>query len=129
VQAYLELLRERLDRPMRLALSVPAQWMDIAILPGALLCLAENAVKHALPEDGAELVLQIGAVHENNLLRISVQDNGAGLQGRAPAQSTGTGLRNLRERLRLSYGDDAALHLQDNGCGCTASLELPWETQ
>jgi Histidine kinase len=128
VQAYLELLRERLGRPMRLVLNVPPDWHAVPLLPGALLCLAENAVKHGLPDDGAELVLHIDALHVGQALRLTLRDNGPGLaEPRGAADSTGTGLRNLRERLRLIYGDAATLQLRDHGHGCEAVLDLPWQ--
>jgi len=132
VQAYLELLRERMDRPVRLALRVPPPWQALPLLPGALLCLTENALKHGLPEDGAELLLEISATREGDLLKLSLRDNGPGLLASTggkstDADSTGTGLRNLRERLRLSYGARARVHLRDDGHGCEATLELPWE--
>ncbi len=129
VQAYLELLRERLGRPIRLALGVPVALQAVPVLPGALLCLAENAVKHGLPDDAGELVLHIVATREGSMLRLSVRDNGPGLRATRTTDSTGTGLRNLHERLRLSYGEQASLRLQDNGAGCEATLELPWENQ
>lgn len=126
-QAYLDLLRERLGHPIRLVLGVPPELQAVSILPGALLCLTENAVKHGLPDDaGGELVLHIAAMRDGAVLRLSVRDNGPGLRAANTSDSTGTGLRNLRERLRLSYGELARLHLQDNGAGCEATLELPW---
>ena len=127
VEAYLELLRERLGRPIHLSLQVQPALQTVAILPGALLCLAENAVKHGLPEDGDALTLHIAATQAGNSFQLSVQDNGPGLRAKSQADSTGTGLRNLRERLRLRYGEHASLRLQDNGNGCKATLELPWE--
>jgi Histidine kinase len=126
VEAYLELLRERLGRPMRLLLNVPPDWRAVPLLPGALLCLTENAVKHGLPDDGAELVLQIDAQRVGETLRLTLRDNGPGLADAQPADSTGTGLRNLRERLRLIHGEAARLQLRDHGHGCEAVLELPW---
>jgi hypothetical protein len=129
VEAYLELLRERLGRPIRLTLHVQAELQTVFILPGALLCLAENAVKHGLPEDGEALTLHIAATRAGDSFQLSVQDNGPGLRAKSNADSTGTGLRNLRERLRLRYGEHASLRLQDNGNGCKATLELPWEQQ
>jgi Histidine kinase len=127
VQAYLDLLRERLDRAVRLHVHVRPQWLALPLLPGALLCLVENAVKHGLPEDSAELMLHIDAERVGDLLRLTVRDNGPGLLAPTGAESTGTGLRNLRERLRLSYGERAQVRLQDHGHGCEATLELPWE--
>lgn len=128
VQAYLDLLRERMDRTMRLHVDVPSPWHTAPVLPGALLCLVENAVKHGVPDGDQDLRLHIAAARNGDLLQLSVQDNGPGLGNRTAAESTGTGLRNLRERLRLSYGEHTNLRLQDIGSGCKATLELPWET-
>lgn len=127
-QAYLDLLRERMDRPMQLHLDVPGHSRTAQVLPGALLCLVENAVKHGWPEGEQDLQLRIAAVRTGDQLQLSVQDNGPGPDQTTSAESTGTGLRNLRERLRLRYGDHASLRLQNTGSGCKATLELPWET-
>ena len=126
VQAYLDLLRERMGRPMLLELDVPEAIAMQPLLPGALLCLAENAVKHGLPEDGVPLRLQIAARRVDATLLMTVRDNGPGLRA-ASAPSGGTGLANLRERLRLLYGGAAELQLRDAGPGCEALLGVPWE--
>lgn len=125
VQAYLDLLRERMARPMRLQIDVPAAISGLSLLPGALLCLAENAVKHGLPEDGGELVLLVSARLEGPWVRLSVRDNGPGLVDRPGARRAGTGLANLRERLRLLHGDRASLQLYNAHPGCEAVLLLP----
>ena len=57
-------------------------------------------------------------------------DNGAGLSnphGAGAGRSDGTGLANLRERLRLLYGDGASVEVRDTSLGCEAMLTLPWE--
>ncbi len=128
IQAYLDLLHERLDRPVRLSIDVPPEWLDRPLLPGALLCLAENAIKHGLPEDGGELLLHICATQTNAAMLITLRDNGPGLLAKTASDSTGTGLHNLRERLRLCHGPRARLQLYDSGHGCEALLELPWRT-
>lgn len=126
-QAYVELLRERVAQPIRLTLNVPARLHAVPVLPGALLCLAENALKHGLPETGGELLLQITATREGQVLTLRVSDNGPGPSAPSTTESTGTGLRNLRERLRLTYAGHASVRLQDHSPGCEAILELPWE--
>ncbi|WP_140629549.1 sensor histidine kinase [Methylibium rhizosphaerae] len=130
VQAYLDLLRERMDRPMHLVADVPEPLAGFALPPGALLCLAENAVKHGLPEDGEALSLHIAARLVGEHLLVTVRDNGGGLAavppGAARASGSGTGLANLRERLRLLHGDAASLQLHNARPGCEAVLTLPW---
>ena len=61
-------------------------------------------------------------------MRLSLRDNGPGLATHPtdPARA-GTGLANLRERLRLLHGDRASLHLHHAHPGCEAVLLLPWE--
>lgn len=128
VRAYLELLRERMDRPMHLSTDVPETLATHALPTGALLCLAENAVKHGLPEEGG-LLLRVTARRVGGCLVLTVLDNGAGLPSGAPGTALdgqGTGLANLRERLRLLYGDAAGVALHNAHPGCEAVLTLPW---
>jgi phage gp46-like protein len=125
VQAYMDLLRERMGREMQLQIDVPDALSGISLLPGALLCLAENAIKHGLPEDGSALLLQISARQAGGTLILAVRDNGAGPS--ATPRPGGTGLGNLRERLRLLYGTRASLALYPARPGCEAMLTLPWE--
>ncbi|NRF70029.1 histidine kinase [Aquincola sp. S2] len=126
VEAYLDLLRERMGRAMTLQVDLPEAFAGLSLLPGALLCLTENAVKHGLPEDDSPLRLQIGVRRIGATLLLTVRDNGGGLSAGAPAPA-GTGLANLRERLRLLYGAGAELQLHNAHPGCEAVLVLPWE--
>jgi LytS/YehU family sensor histidine kinase len=66
---------------------------------------------------------------EETGLRISVSDNGAGIQPDAPSCGSGLGLANVRERLRTRYGPDARLELGEvQPHGFCATLHLPLET-
>lgn len=127
VQAYLDLLSERMGRPMQLHIDVPEDCAGASLLPGALLCLAENAVKHGLPEDDIALDLHVTARRSGPDLRVSVRDNGAGVSAREPGAGSGTGLANLAERLRLLHGASAGVRLHDARPGCEAVITLPWE--
>lgn len=50
-----------MGRTIKLRTEVPAPVADAMLQPRALLCLAENAVKHGLPEGNATLQLRISA--------------------------------------------------------------------
>ncbi|MFO1264626.1 MAG: histidine kinase [Rhodoferax sp.] len=127
VRAYVELFRERMQPAPELTLSVPSDVRDQAVLPGSVLCLVENAMKHGRPINGIALQLQVSALHVGDRLQIEVRDNGPGLGTRSDTESTGTGLRNLQDRLRLSYDTLANLALRQDDLGCIATLDLPWE--
>lgn len=60
-------------------------------------------------------MMEICAQREGDLLRLTVRDNGPGLAGRRHTDSSGIGLNNLRERLRLAYGAEASIDLVDHG--------------
>jgi sensor histidine kinase YesM len=89
--------------------------------------LVENAIKHGLepkPEGGA---LTVGAEVVHGKLAVTVADTGVGF-GRAATAGTGTGLANIRERLKLLYGDAAELRLSGNSpAGTRASIVVPYK--
>jgi LytS/YehU family sensor histidine kinase len=83
----------------------------------------ENAIKHGLsdlPEGGK---LSIRAWIERNQLMVRVEDTGVGLRAFG---GSGTGLANLRLRLRGLYGEAGALILTPNDPrGLAATLRIP----
>jgi hypothetical protein len=71
--------------------------------------LIENAVKYAVSPSPAPVCIRVRARVQHDMLHIVVEDDG----GFAPANGiaadgTGTGLTNVRERLRTRYGDRTA---------------------
>ena len=97
------------------------------VVPRVLLQpLVENAVKHGLGGSSAPVEVAIRATREDARLEISVRDRRQGpREDFAPAPGTGTGLRNLRERLRLLHGDAANLRTQQHDDGFEATITLP----
>ena len=113
--------------PPRLTLAIPTDLQSQSVLPGAVLCLVENAIKHGRPLNGVALQVQVCALHAGDRLQIEVRDNGPGLRTPPHSDSTGTGLRNLQDRLRLSYPGPVCVELRQDDIGCIATLDLPWE--
>jgi sensor histidine kinase YesM len=88
--------------------------------------LAENAIKHGLePKPGGGTIWIFARVHDQ-VLSVTVADDGMGLTGHAGG--SGIGLANVRERLRLAYGDSAAFALTSNfPSGVAATINLPYQ--
>jgi sensor histidine kinase YesM len=85
--------------------------------------IVENAIRHGIEPrvDGGEV--RVSARREGDGVRIEVRDTGVGF---GPTTRGGTGLTNLRERLKLLYGDRASLAIADNaGGGAVVTLRLP----
>ncbi len=124
VRAYLELMHLRMPDRLQFRIEVPAELLALKCPPMALLTLVENAVRHGIDpsEEGGSIVLG-GALSEGEqVAQLWVSDTGVGL---AQSSGAGTGLRNLRERLKVFYGPSARLELAENSpCGLRAEIRF-----
>lgn len=127
VAAYLNIQQIRMGRRLAFAIDVPQSLRGAPMPPLMLLTLAENAVKHGLSSsrEGGRIDLRATTAAEH--LRIDVADTGSGFSQSAGA---GTGLANIRARLKASFGDAARLSLAANEPrGVVATIELPRRTR
>lgn len=120
-------LQERLQTVLHLDPTVAE-----AKIPGFLVQpLVENAVRHGIAPltKGGTVEVRAEAVHGR--LQITVRDDGPGLgAAREPTDDENAhagGLHNVRERLRLTWGDRASLQVLE-GPGTHLLLDLPLET-
>lgn len=119
VNDYLALEQVRHEERLRLRLDIDPSALQFSLPPMLLQTLVENAVKYGiskLPEGGEVAII---ARCENDELILQVTNPGALPDGdsRHPMSSTGLGLRNAAERLRLLCGERASLKLsaRDDG--------------
>jgi LytS/YehU family sensor histidine kinase len=114
VQAYLALMQIRMGARLTVNVRIPEGLEDVPLPPLILQTLVENAIKHGVePKVGPVSVTvngsrEMSSNHQARLL-LEVIDDGVGLLAAQATKGTGVGLRNVRERLRLLYGDDASL--------------------
>jgi two-component system sensor histidine kinase AlgZ len=89
--------------------------------------LVENAVKHGIAAMAAPGSVDVLVETSAARIRIEVRDSGPGFEDREPDQGNGYGLRNIRERLRAYFGDDAKLDIgRDAQFGVTrVSIDMP----
>jgi len=122
---YLEILAIRMGPRLRFRLELPAPLAGVALPPMLVQPLVENAVRHGVEPalEGGEIAVTASAA--GGRLAIEVSDSGRGLDAPS-AGGTGTGLAQIRERLRALYGGEAALELGARpGGGALARLEIP----
>ena len=113
VRAYLELMHLRMPDRLAYRIDVPAELHGLRFPPMALLTLVENAVRHGIDpsEEGGAIEVSATRAGPDAPVRLWVSDSGVGL---TQATGSGTGLRNLRERLQFAYGGTARLDLTEN---------------
>lgn len=123
VRAYLELMRMRMPDRLEFSVDTPARLADLRFPPMALLTLVENAVRHGIDPSEAGGSIRVEAHERGGTVEVSVTDTGVGLPETA---APGTGLVNLRERLRAFFGDAAQLQMQDEAPhGLRAVIVVP----
>ena len=127
VNAYLDLLKMRMEERLSVNLRVPDGLRSAAFPPMMLQSMVENAIKHGLeckPEGGT---LNIVAEVVDSRLRVTVADDGVGF-GVMPSDGTGLGLQTIRERLKLLHGEAGWLHIGANSpSGVIATIEVPYQ--
>ena len=114
VNDYLALEQVRHEERLQVRLDIAPDALGLAIPPMLLQTLVENAVKYGIAprREGGEIA--IVARCERDELRLQVTNPGSLAAG---GSSTGVGLRNAAERLRLLFGARAKLDLREDPPG------------
>jgi signal transduction histidine kinase len=131
VRRYVDVEMARFPDTLSVSIEAPRDVGD-ALVPNLVLQpVVENALHHAFAPGNTVARLAVRAWRENGTLRIEVADNGSGLPPSWSAeQDAGTGLRNVRTRLRECYGDEYRLALTGlPGGGTSVLIELPYRTE
>ena len=124
VRAYLEVMHIRMPDRLQYSLHADDGVLPLHCPPMMLLTLVENAVRHGIDpsEEGGRIEVRVTV--QDGRCRAQVIDTGVGLVH--SADGLGTGLSNLRERLQLTYGNDAELRLTAlTPHGVCAETEFP----
>ncbi len=123
-RAYLEILRIRMGERLAVQVQVPDELRAVPVPPMMLQTLVENAIKHGLEPVTGGGNIWILAKASDGRAAITVADDGRGFS--EEGGGTGIGLRNIRERLRLAYGESASFAIVANfPRGVAATITVP----
>jgi sensor histidine kinase YesM len=126
LELYAQIMQERFGDRLTLIWSIDSEVKN-ALVPSFLLQpLLENAFKHGVEPSSRKETVRIAATGVGNQLQVSIHNTGSTL---AVVSSTGIGLSNCRERLRVLYGGRASLELTDTPGGVQVSITLPYSEQ
>lgn len=123
VSDYVALEAIRFEERLRSDIAVDAEAAHCLVPPMLLQTLVENAIKHGIRQITGKGKLTVRGQLADGFVRLVVENSGR-LTGppRSPAQ---LGLGNVRERLRLLYGDEASLSLDDAEGMVRATVLIP----
>ena len=134
VEDYLALEQIRHENRLRVRWDITPEVRKQSVPPMLLQTLVENAVKYGISvrREGGELA--ISARVEANCIHIRVTNPGelaapSSDSAARAGSSTGVGLRNASERLKLLFGEQATLQLLSGGADLvTADVCIPLRT-
>ncbi|MGW8123422.1 sensor histidine kinase [Roseivirga echinicomitans] len=125
VAHYLNLESIQLEDRLRYQFLIESESKEVVVPPMLIQTLVENAIKHCinnLPE-GGEIIVE--SKMTTSFLSIFVKNTGQ-LKGPNGAQRKGIGIGNSRERLRLLYGEEASLSIENmNEHMVCATVKIP----
>jgi two-component system LytT family sensor kinase len=129
IDDYLDIEVARFGRDnLDIVKEIGAETLEIFIPSMLLQPVVENSLKHGLASrlEGGKIHLR--TFNRDGRLHIEIQDNGVGIsEEKMPhVYVEGIGLSNVRERLRVLYGDDFRLDIQSHeGQGTIIHIDVP----
>lgn len=127
VEHYLAIQRIRFRERLNVEWQTEPEALSAMTIPYLVQTLVENAFKHAFEKNIGQAKLIISATCLDSRLHITVKNNLVD-SSTEKTDSTGVGLANLENRLRLLYGKDlVAITSQLQGDWMTISIQYPYQ--
>ena len=128
IDEYLDIEVIRFGARLAVKKTIAPDTLDV-IVPSLLLQpLVENCIKHGFARKVGPGTISLRSWRERATVIIEVEDDGLGISQERlhAALSSGIGLSNVNERLRVLYGDTGRLLLTGSpGKGACARVEIP----
>ncbi|MEW6322910.1 MAG: histidine kinase [Acidobacteriota bacterium] len=127
-EEYLDIECIRFGSRLSVEKAIAPDTLDVVVPSLLLQPLVENAIKHGLSRKVGPCRITLRSWREHGLAVIEVEDDGLGISDERleAAMSSGIGLSNVNERLRVIYGAAGRVTLRGApGRGACARVELP----
>lgn len=120
---YLNIQKIRFSSKLEYEIDIPKSILNRPILPMSILTLVENAIKHAIEKNNGKGKLVISVkLGPKQMIQVAVTDNIGSLKN----DSYGTGITNLLERMKVTYGNRGKFSINcKTNAFTTAHLEVP----
>ncbi|WP_026570619.1 sensor histidine kinase [Sediminibacillus terrae] len=121
VDNYITIQKYRYENRLEFTLSAWEEYEDCQIPKLTIQPIVENAIQHGLEEmiQPCRVIIRFKQVDNN--LQIMIEDNGPGIEeskldgiykGEIRSKSSGIGLKNINERIKLMFGEDYGIAIE-----------------
>ena len=124
IARYLAVEKLRFGEKLVFESAIDSECLSAEIPSMLLQPLFENAVKHGVYESLETVRIMAKITKDSQYLNIMIT-NDFDQEGVSYKKGSGTGLQNIRERLRLLYGNAAAIHTKAENGVFTVILKIP----
>ena len=128
IDEYLDIEVIRFGSRLTVKKSIAPDTLDVVVPSLLLQPLVENCIKHGFARKVGPGTIVIRSRRERDLAVIEIEDDGLGISDErlSHALSSGIGLSNVNERLRVLYGVTGRLTITGSpGKGAMARVEIP----
>lgn len=125
IESYLKIQKIRYGDKFDYSLDFPDEIMERKVPKFVLQPLVENAIVHGIePKNGPGRINMTGKI-EDGFINIKIEDNGVGMDTNA-LRDDSIGIQNVRQRIRLKYGEPYGLYFESEpGMGTRVTVLLP----
>jgi sensor histidine kinase YesM len=110
VKSYLAIEQMRFGERLTFEIKVEEKLKQVKIPRFLLQPLVENAIKHGISKITSDGIIKLDIKEVDDVIQIDIHDNGPNF---GEAVSGGYGLKSVREKLRLIYGNKAKLEISN----------------
>lgn len=127
IQQYLDIEKTRFEDKLQVKIEIPVALSGALLPPMLIHPLVENAIKYGMQTSKMPLRIQITVHQEAGSLLIAVENSGMWIdsRGKKSVDGTGIGLENVRQRLSVQYGDQAALNSEARAGSVVVGIRIP----
>ena len=123
VEDYIELEKMRFEERLQLKVKVDKELLNFKIPTLSIQLLIENAIKHGIDTIVKGGVIYLKVEKQNNTIQITIENPG---RFKKDQKSSGLGLKNLKERLKIQYKKSATFNLvETNNKTVKATITFP----
>jgi len=111
VRDYLGLESIRFEERLRTEFDIDPESFDFMVPPLMIQTLVENGIKHGISKLTEGGIIQVKTKVDDDHLKIHIRNSGKFMLNGKRNGSSGLGLENTRQRLKLIYGDEASFRI------------------
>lgn len=124
VKKYLDIEKVRLGKRMEYEIKCNPKLKSVEIPPLSIEPIVENSIIHGISPKKGNGKIEIITETYDKTIKISVIDDGVGIESKD--FKLGFGVRSVKERLKILYGEKTKLEVKQNEKnGVTVEIEIP----